>query len=641
MREDTVFFDERQMRPEDVLSRLREAGMEEGTALKLIESLPSADFAGPVPGDGWTYYTGKGGRPRRKKLIGGKMRYEDAPQGATQKERSPVEQLRRAVHDSPGDTSARRVYADALEERNGPGDADAAKAHRAHADLADAGEGKPVHGRLPRGKETGFTRPGRNSVAAGETFRKKGGLWVVTSVQRSQYVREDDIEDQDAWASYPEGPGYYTYFRAVPVLPTKAEEDEEARKAAKKAAQESAAAAARKAEADAWAPVGNLPQTYSWPDGLPEPAWREFSSSRDDRGYGTTRWVGTLPSGQQVGKVSVSSYDDGRTWYHVPQEAADEVTLAHAAALGMTAEKAAQEIASARYDYERRAAQEVLDALSRSSQERREAHARAAASMARAVAADPGRQLEEVQRHYRETGQKVPRYSMPDGARNGYDALTYAMERELDTRIPDREVWQLLRPHQPSRPDVTAALQEAAYRGDPAVWEGFLAREIPLAEAQVAAERSARAGEWAAWYDAHQEPLREALATVLPGDLVDAGMRYVKDEASSGRVSNPRLRDPAAWAEDIKDALADEDSDAFAGHPELAAHAEGVREEAREEEERRKAANARVVVVGKTYPHRQAIGAIKGAKYSGGQWTIPASQAHRLPRGLTSEPLED
>lgn len=138
VRDAHVIFDGVAQDPRDVLAQLVAAGVKESAAMRCIASLPAVFARGERQGaDGWTYYEGKGGQPRRKKMVRGKMRYDDAPEPEPQRARSDIERLADEVEDDPSDTHARRVLANALEERNQPGDADAARAHREQADSDD------------------------------------------------------------------------------------------------------------------------------------------------------------------------------------------------------------------------------------------------------------------------------------------------------------------------------------------------------------------------------------------------------------------------------------------------------------------------------------------------------------------------
>jgi hypothetical protein len=46
---------------------------------------------------------------------------------------------------------------------------------------------------------------------------KKHGPMVVVESGRPEFISDDHIEDMDAWSEYPEGPGWYSSYTAVPV----------------------------------------------------------------------------------------------------------------------------------------------------------------------------------------------------------------------------------------------------------------------------------------------------------------------------------------------------------------------------------------------------------------------------------------
>jgi hypothetical protein len=133
---------------------------------------------------------------------------------------------------------------------------------------------------------------------AGEIMQRKDGPWMLVEVGDLYLVTDDDIEDMDAWSSYPQGSGWYVQFDAIPVAPTA---DEAAARAKKDAA---AARAKRRQEIEQQ--VRRIDNNRANADrvGL-ERLWGDARMAGSETMYGnTTRLV-----------YVVSSYDDGpHTW---------------------------------------------------------------------------------------------------------------------------------------------------------------------------------------------------------------------------------------------------------------------------------------------------------------------------------------
>ena len=162
------------------------------------------------------------------------------------------------------DGAQRGIAADALEEAGRAGEAKLLRGPQVVA-MTEGGAVVPAedaaaarkHGREARpGPVIGGSTKGERR-RAGEVFRSKkwGGMYVVTESSALRHVSSDWIEDNDDWARYPDGPGRYSTWKAVPVVETAGERSErEAAEAAKseeaaaKKASRSAAARGRKAD---------------------------------------------------------------------------------------------------------------------------------------------------------------------------------------------------------------------------------------------------------------------------------------------------------------------------------------------------------------------------------------------------------
>lgn len=242
------------------------------------------------------------------------------------------------------DTNHRKVTADALEEAGREGEAALLRA--AGEDVVATSMGRvvrreyaeqaKVHGREARPDKAPreYTRK-EGTRRVGEVFRDKThGMMLVVESSDPVYISQDRIDDNDDWALYPQ-PGRYGHYRAIAVEESASDRSEREAKEAKEAKEKSEAEAKRKAEADAWAPAADLPIAYSLPGGLKHSdlAWTVVS---DDRGI--VRSVATLPAGETVGHVSSSSYDDHRSWYHLPASAADAAHWGSAEKSGLGAQ---------------------------------------------------------------------------------------------------------------------------------------------------------------------------------------------------------------------------------------------------------------------------------------------------------------
>src|SRR5437667_334236 len=191
------------------------------------------------------------------------------------------------------------------------------------------------HKRIPRPGDgiQGNRRDERRKL--GEIFRSKkwGGMFVVSESSALRYVSSDAIEDMDAWAEYPDGPGKYSRWVAVPVEETDKERKErETDETAKRSAEDEAAAKKKAIEAT-WSAVSAQHHIYSLPEGLiPASAWRVLSDERDAKfRSGNVRYIADLPDGGVVGHLSHRSYDDHQDHYYVPVSLVPVIEAAQAA----------------------------------------------------------------------------------------------------------------------------------------------------------------------------------------------------------------------------------------------------------------------------------------------------------------------
>ncbi|TMJ00908.1 MAG: hypothetical protein E6G97_18415 [Alphaproteobacteria bacterium] len=191
------------------------------------------------------------------------------------------------------------------------------------------------HKRIPRPGDgiQGNRRDERRKL--GEIFRSKkwGGMFVVSESSALRYVSSDAIEDMDAWAEYPDGPGKYSRWVAVPVEETDKERKErETDETAKRSAEDEAAAKKKAIEAT-WSAVSAQHHIYSLPEGLiPASAWRVLSDERDAKfRSGNVRYIADLPDGGVVGHLSHRSYDDHQDHYYVPVSLLPVIEAAQAA----------------------------------------------------------------------------------------------------------------------------------------------------------------------------------------------------------------------------------------------------------------------------------------------------------------------
>lgn len=510
-----------------------------------------------------------------------------------------------------------------------------------------AGDGKPRHFRRFAGKR----KADGHAAEVGEVFQAKGGQrYVVTGVE-TRHVSDDHIEDMDAWHEYPDGPGYYTSFTAVPVEDTAEERAARAAAAAKKQAEADATAARRAREADAWAPVAGHETVHSLPPHVDPDAltWETVSDDRTKQPmgyYGTVRSTATLPDGTKIGRTDSSAYDDYRTAYHVPRGLADEYHFERAHHVNRDLAK--NEALAASTDYYAKEAQQFLDAYRRATPERQERFRRTSESLARVHAAPPADQFAELRRHQAETGHRLDRLWMPDAARAEYDSRHRRLGTALERQVPDREVREAV-----GKTPEYRARAEAAARGtdadEAALRDWVAAHGEPIARRAVADAREGRRQKWRDWYAANEPGLRAELGKHVPAELLPEALDYVKSQTAEAEAPPHESwrATPAAWAADVKDGLAGDPDANFdaADFPGLHAHGLKVRQQAADAEAERKkrqkeqrAANPDHEVLGNTYPHKDRIKAL-GGRWKDGRWVIPASAAGRLPRGLSSRPV--
>ena len=67
----------------------------------------------------------------------------------------------------------------------------------------------------------------------GEVIQGSKGPVMVVGVGKPEFVSDDWIEDMDAWSTYPDGPGWYGHYQAVPVERNEAEHAVEKKKTEK------------------------------------------------------------------------------------------------------------------------------------------------------------------------------------------------------------------------------------------------------------------------------------------------------------------------------------------------------------------------------------------------------------------------
>lgn len=176
------------------------------------------------------------------------------------------------------------------------------------------GEGAPKSGRryLGHGRRTQILG---DLPRAGEIVTWKDGPYLITEVEAPYLVTEDDIEDQDAWSSYPDGSRWYVSYAAVPVERTVEELEAVARAEAQRATAEARRALVARVQViehhSATRPtfLGDLTER-----------WASRRSAGSEVLYGdTARLVYTI-----------SSYDDGPHYWVVedPALAAEAARLA-------------------------------------------------------------------------------------------------------------------------------------------------------------------------------------------------------------------------------------------------------------------------------------------------------------------------
>lgn len=210
------------------------------------------------------------------------------------------------------------------------------------------GDGKTVYytRNVGHGKRAEVEKRGVG-ISVGDVIdsKKWGGPMLVTKVGKPFFISDDHIEDADAWSEYPDGPGWYATYEAVPV--NEVEKETAARTAKETAAKETAdaAAKAKSAAADKWADVSGHPTVDSLPAGLPtDLTWEIVSEDLYGKnGYGKRQYIATLPNGTKIGKTTNSSYDDHREWFNLPKslvetpeaKSAEAVTKARHATSGV------------------------------------------------------------------------------------------------------------------------------------------------------------------------------------------------------------------------------------------------------------------------------------------------------------------
>lgn len=95
-----------------------------------------------------------------------------------------------------------------------------------YRDILDS-ESRELRGENPKAKSfQSFVGHGKrrhvegNEEQVGEILDRSDGPWLVVESEKPYFISDDDIEDQDAWSSFPEGAGWYASFTAVPVQPS-------------------------------------------------------------------------------------------------------------------------------------------------------------------------------------------------------------------------------------------------------------------------------------------------------------------------------------------------------------------------------------------------------------------------------------
>lgn len=213
---------------------------------------------------------------------------------------------------------------------------------------------KKLHGRTIRGEgeESEYTRHignGKrdrvmsNMPKVGEVFHKKDGPWVITSVAKNPALwTRDQLDDQD---DFHIKSGWHASFKAVPV-------EHSAEEIKQQAGRRDTAQQKSKAEQEAkdkWKPIGELPQTHDIAKEIVQSAkWETVSDDRKDSkfGYGTHYEIGTLPSGEKIGRQTWTSMDDHRVSYYAPQKIADAAKVTWARHRGVTTAQAKENLAN-------------------------------------------------------------------------------------------------------------------------------------------------------------------------------------------------------------------------------------------------------------------------------------------------------
>ena len=505
---------------------------------------------------------------------------------------------------------------------------------------------KMVHGRVQAGKPANFTRKGKNAAEAGEVFTaKSGSRYVVTSTD-TYYVSDDQIDDNDDWAKYPDGPGHYTSFTAVPVEPTAEESAEDAAAAKKKQDDADAVIAKKDATDKAWSAVADHDVSFELPPGLGNLNWALVGDDRTKQPmgyYGTVKEIATLPDGSKIGKLISSGYDDYRESYYLPKNLADAGKFDRAIRLGRTLDENKKLAASD--NYYAREAKDFLDAYEKASPEQRSRYEKNAASMAAVNAAPKDQQWAEIKRHYRDTGRFENRSWMPDGARSEFDSATHRLTKEIENAAGQSDVLAEVN----RTPGITDEINRAALADDPLAWGEYVKATVTAAKEKASATTAAKRKSWAEWYKSAEPKLADAISKVVPMELVPQALDFVR-AYNGGEGASPdwqKENAPEKWAADIRRQLLDDDGEFTAeSHPELHAHGEVLRAAAKEKEAERKkqakdakkSAGGKHVVIGNSFPHKDKIKAL-GGKWDGKQWTIPADMSHRLPRGLSSRAI--
>lgn len=186
------------------------------------------------------------------------------------------------------------------------------------------GDGKSLFYRtfVGNGKREKIERMGIGREV-GDVFHSKqtGGPMLIVSVDKPYFISDDEIEDNDAWSDYKDGPGWYASYKAIPVNEIASEVESRE----KKEAEEKTAAAAKKKSDEAWSEVADLPATHELPAGLPSDLkWEKVKEDLyGNHGHGSRWYIATLPDGTKIGHHSSSAYDDHRDYYYVPKELTD------------------------------------------------------------------------------------------------------------------------------------------------------------------------------------------------------------------------------------------------------------------------------------------------------------------------------